>query len=622
MKIQYSNNNNISSQPMKNVGYSNSAVQNPLHPQMKGISNIYYSPVNISRMAKTVAFKGQWFEDNYLKKVDDKKNQGINLMQKNVLGDYAWYDFDKVGWEHLSKEPLDWKKVKDVKPNSEIDKHMETEFYVFQHANSLAETNDTTWVKRFNHHNVKKPLAIMHSLNSREAKEPPAKNLYDVPADDMSFATNIKALMNMNIHKSLDKDITDKNGNLIIDAIVFDTETTGVNNDNFSKPLDKIIQIGAIQLKNGKIIPETGYSQLINPEIPIPAGATAVHGITDGDVKDKPTMEKVLPYFANDYLDRKNGIMVAYNAKFDLKMLNNAINTHNKYSADQMPLRKAYKVIDPFLLTERIHPYVGVRKRLSEQYKFFFGKNLDDAHDAFADVKGTVNMLKYDLYYLSEKRKDKSIPLKIRDVLLFQNGVVPKNIDMKLDYQGCNADVDFKKSYRCDSINATNFFKNYKITSESIAKMKDDIGEENVNKIINDELLDEEIDLSDKKRFPGNPNETGLLAKTQGIKNAQYVMKTNFMKVLDYAKIDGYKDKSKEEVKDIIAENSKNYVNEDSIDLWVKNPNPDDRKNGNDLPVYQISKKVMLEEIAQREKEKAKESKTTETTETPENTNE
>ena len=247
-------------------------ITNPAQPsvvskqQTSSISSHYYPPVSMT-------FKGQWFEDNYIKKVKDKEYQGEGLLKDGI-----WVDFNKVGWKNLSKEPLDWKTA------------TETEFYVFQHANALAETNDTTWVKRFNKYNVKKPLATSHSIDSREVKEPPAKNLYAKPTDDISFATNLKELMNMSKHKSLDVPITDENGKLSIDCVVFDTETTGTNTDDTTRPLDKIIQIGAIQVKNGNVLPETGYSQLINPKMHIPEGASAVHGLYDNDVKDAPVM--------------------------------------------------------------------------------------------------------------------------------------------------------------------------------------------------------------------------------------------------------------------------------------------------------------------------------------------
>lgn len=70
------------------------------------------------------------------------------------------------------------------------------------------------------------------------------------------------------------------------------------------------------------------------------------------------------------------------------------------------------------------------------------------AHDAFADVKGTVDVLKYTLYYLSEHRKDKSKPLTLREVLLFQNDCNVANIDIPFDSDRCNDSVNMRASYR------------------------------------------------------------------------------------------------------------------------------------------------------------------------------
>ena len=111
-------------------------------------------------------------------------------------------------------------------------------------------------------------------------------------------------------HKSLDKPVTDADGNLCIDAVVFDTETTGTNTSDESRTLDKIIQIGAIQIKNGKIIPETAFNQLINPEMHIPESASNVHGIYDKDVENAPVMEQVLKPFVNNYLNKKTVLLL------------------------------------------------------------------------------------------------------------------------------------------------------------------------------------------------------------------------------------------------------------------------------------------------------------------------
>jgi len=64
--------------------------------------------------------------------------------------------------------------------------------------------------------------------------------------------------------------------------------------------------------------------------------------------------------------------------------------------------------------------------------------------------------------------------------------------------------------------------------------------------------------------------------------------------VLNLVGIDAYGDKSKEEIIDLISEESKHYINESFIDIWMKNPNPHDIDKGNDLPAINICRKVML----------------------------
>jgi DNA polymerase III subunit epsilon len=97
--------------------------------------------------------------------------------------------------------------------------------------------------------------------------------------------------------------------------IVFDTETTGFN----AETDDRIIEIGAIELIN--YVP-TGrvYHQYINPERPIPEGATAVHGIRDEDVADKPVYAEIVSDF--DAFIGEDSKLVAHNAEFDFRFLN------------------------------------------------------------------------------------------------------------------------------------------------------------------------------------------------------------------------------------------------------------------------------------------------------------
>ena len=498
--------------PSSYISAGNNA--NTQEKESSGMSLGFYPYISVF----APSFKGDFFENNFTKKVEGKKYQGLGLMEKNEIGSPEWYDFSKVGWRYLSKEPLDWTTA------------APKDFYVFIQANALAEGYESAWVRRFNYTNRKKALATSHSIDSRIVKEPPSKELRKDPFKDKSFASNIDELLDTRRHKSLDKPVTDKNGNLSIDAVVFDTETTGTNTGDSSKPLDKIIQIGAIQIKNGKIIEETAYNQLINPEMNIPEASSNVHGIFDKDVEKAPVMEQVLKPFVNNYLNKKNGIIVAYNSQFDISMLNNAINEHNSYSADELKPKRYFKVIDPFLLIQRIHPYVGASKRLSNQYRYFFCKNMDNAHDALADVKGTVDMLKYTLYYLDKHRVDKTKPLTIREVLLFQNGFEVPNIDIPLDAQGCNANVNFRTSYRPVSISVDNFHNGYLLTKQDIKELEPIIGQENAGRL-RSEVAGEKIDRKQPSGLPVNAAETRRKPDGKGMENAFYVMKKNFLRL-------------------------------------------------------------------------------------------
>lgn len=93
--------------------------------------------------------------------------------------------------------------------------------------------------------------------------------------------------------------------------IAFDLETTGT-----VPGADKIVEIGAVRFVDGQ--PEAVFSTLINPGRPIPPGASAVNGIFDHMVAGKPTIESILPSFAEFCGD---DWMIAHNAPFDSQFL-------------------------------------------------------------------------------------------------------------------------------------------------------------------------------------------------------------------------------------------------------------------------------------------------------------
>lgn len=103
----------------------------------------------------------------------------------------------------------------------------------------------------------------------------------------------------------------------MVQAPVFlDTETTGVKAD------DEVVSIGIVDT-NGMTLLDT----LIRPRKSIPMQATSVHGITNKDVANAPTMAEMWPNLIKIVDGR---LVVVYNAAFDLRVLFQSVNTAAK----------------------------------------------------------------------------------------------------------------------------------------------------------------------------------------------------------------------------------------------------------------------------------------------------
>ena len=93
--------------------------------------------------------------------------------------------------------------------------------------------------------------------------------------------------------------------------VVFDLETTG-----FSPIANRIIEIGAVRVEQGKIVAR--FSEFVNPEVPIPFKIQNLTGISDNMVMDAGTIEEILPAFVEFSRD---AVMVAHNAGFDMSFI-------------------------------------------------------------------------------------------------------------------------------------------------------------------------------------------------------------------------------------------------------------------------------------------------------------
>ena len=130
-------------------------------------------------------------------------------------------------------------------------------------------------------------------------------------AMDAGKANNIKILYGVEGYLVEDNLPVIQNANdkeLSQTFVVFDLETTGFSNKN-----DKITEIGAVKVENFKIVDR--FSQLINPQKDISYKVQELTGITNDLIKDKPTIEEILPKFVEFIGD---SVLVAHNASFDM----------------------------------------------------------------------------------------------------------------------------------------------------------------------------------------------------------------------------------------------------------------------------------------------------------------
>ena len=95
---------------------------------------------------------------------------------------------------------------------------------------------------------------------------------------------------------------------------VIDFETTGVDPYN-----SRAVEMAIVHLNLGQGNSEVVFKQRFNPQVPIPEGASNIHGITDEDVEDCPTFGDMIPTIQKHL---ENRVLAAYNLSFDWTVLN------------------------------------------------------------------------------------------------------------------------------------------------------------------------------------------------------------------------------------------------------------------------------------------------------------
>lgn len=175
--------------------------------------------------------------------------------------------------------------------------------------------------------------------------------------------------------------------NLKNPLVFFDLETTGID---ITK--DRIVEISYVKVfPNGK---EESKTMRINPERPIPPESTAIHGITDDDVKDCPTFKAVAKTLA---VQIEGCDLAGYNSnRFDIPLL-----AEEFLRADVNIDLNRRKFVDVQTIFHKME-----QRTLSAAYKFYCNKTLENAHTAAADTMATYEVLQAQLDRYPELQND------------------------------------------------------------------------------------------------------------------------------------------------------------------------------------------------------------------------
>ncbi|MBU3187110.1 PolC-type DNA polymerase III [Clostridium estertheticum] len=165
--------------------------------------------------------------------------------------------------------------------------------------------------------------------------------------------------------------------------VVFDLETTGLSSEN-----DKIIEIGALKIENGKIVDR--FSEFVNPGIDIPYKIIELTGITNDNVSDAASIEDVLPKFLEF---TKDSVLVAHNSDFDASFI--------KKNSQRLGLKFENAIMDTIPLAKYLLKDLKTFK-LNTVAKYL-GITLENHHRAVDDAKATADILLHCFGLLREK---------------------------------------------------------------------------------------------------------------------------------------------------------------------------------------------------------------------------
>lgn len=201
------------------------------------------------------------------------------------------------------------------------------------------------------HGNVQAYPEAMNTIEKLRKNGSNMKLIYGVEA---YFVNDSGALISGCNDRSVDDEI-----------IAFDLETTGLSPNE-----DRIIEIGAVRIKNREIVEE--FSTLVDPEVHIPEKSTEISGITDEMVSGAPKEEEAVRKFIEF---AGSGVLAAHNADFDTSFI--------RASCERLNIDYKFTYFDSLALSRAALPHLKNHKldTVAKEYKlgdFNHHRALDD----------------------------------------------------------------------------------------------------------------------------------------------------------------------------------------------------------------------------------------------------
>lgn len=183
-----------------------------------------------------------------------------------------------------------------------------------------------------------------------------------------------------------------------MEIYVLDTETTGIDPDK-----DRVVEVAAVEVAveiggGGNVV--TGWSSFVDPGIPIPPEASAIHHIIDADVAGAPHLGRAVDVVLGLNWQDRVDIVAAHNARFDRSFL---------------PPLKDKRWIDTWRCALHVWPDAPNHKNMTLRYWLGIDLPRDGAHRALADAIVTANLL---CRLLKERSVDDLIKLSTKAAVL------------------------------------------------------------------------------------------------------------------------------------------------------------------------------------------------------------